>query len=140
MADAKQVALTVDVDDASELVVDGDPDRLSQAVANLVTNPVTYTPSGGTVAVVVRGDDRNISIQVTDTGVGLEGDDSERVCDRFYRVEGVARPPGGSGIGLAITRAIVRAHGGDVSATSAGRALGATFTVRLPRRRGALDP
>lgn len=112
--------------------VRGDRDRLVQVIGNLVANALTYTAAGGKVTVEVGASGATAMATVTDTGVGLAPDDLERVFERFYRVHGVERPPGGSGIGLAIARAIARAHGGDVTAASAGPEQGATFTLRLP--------
>lgn len=132
LADRKGVSLLLDPAPEGALVVEGDGERLGQVVANLVTNAVTYTPVGGQVSVALARRPTTVVIAVTDTGVGLDGDDQQRVFDRFYRVEGVARPPGGSGIGLSIARAITRAHGGDVTASSPGRGRGTTFTVELP--------
>jgi histidine kinase len=115
----------------------GDHDRLVQVLTNLVANALTYTPPGGHIAVDVTTRGSTVECAVSDTGVGLEPDDVERIFERFYRVRGVDRPPGGSGIGLAIARAITRAHGGDITATSAGPGAGATFTVTLP---AAIEP
>lgn len=112
--------------------VRGDRDRLVQVVGNLVANALTYTPSDGLVTVEVAASGATGTVTVTDTGVGLAPDDLERVFDRFYRVRGVDRPPGGSGIGLAIARAVARAHGGDVVAASGGPGQGAKFTLQLP--------
>jgi histidine kinase len=134
-AGAKGVRLAVVA--PAEATVTGDRDRLGQVVGNLIRNAITYTPPEGRVAVDVAGGDRFCTVAVSDTGIGLAADDLERVFERFYRVEGVERPPGGSGIGLGIARAIARAHGGDVIAASAGRGHGATFTLRLPTVRAA---
>ena len=71
---------------------------------------------------------------VTDTGVGLAEADLERVFERFYRAPGQLRRSTGSGIGLTIARNIARAHGGDVTADSAGPGYGAAFTLTLPLR------
>jgi signal transduction histidine kinase len=114
------------------VVAMADRDRLGQVLANLIGNAVTYTPPGGRVVVDVAGDAAVCTVAVADTGIGLVPDDLDRVFDRFYRVEGVERPPGGSGIGLGIARAIARAHGGDVTAASDGPGHGATFTLHLP--------
>lgn len=80
----------------------------------------------------VAGDDQFCTVALSDTGIGLAPDDLDHVFERFYRVEGVERPPGGSAIGFGIARAIARAHGGDVTAASAGPGRGATFTLRPP--------
>lgn len=111
-----------------------DADRVAQVVTNLVGNAIAATPPGGTISVGCTHHDEEAVITVTDTGAGLEPADLDRVFERFYR----ARPgaSGGTGVGLTIARAIVRAHGGDLRASSAGPGLGATFTARLPRRAG----
>jgi histidine kinase len=112
--------------------VRGDRDRLVQVVGNLVANALTYTPAGGQVSVDVGASGATATVTVTDSGIGLAPEDLERVFERFYRVHGVDRPPGGSGIGLAIARAIARAHGGDLVAASRGPGQGTAFTLRLP--------
>lgn len=133
--------LRATIDDAEvRLVVTGedrvvalaDRDRLGQVLANLIVNAITYTTPGGRVAIDVATDGTAFSVAVADTGVGLAPADLDRVFDRFYRVDGVERPPGGSGIGLGIARAIARAHGGDIAAASDGPGHGTTFTLRLP--------
>ena len=118
--------------------VRGDAQRLEQALTNLLGNALAATPSGGTVTVRVgrRGDGAELS--VTDTGVGLSPDELERVFERFYRAPGPAtgtRRRAGTGIGLTIARSIARAHGGELSALSAGPGTGARFTLRLPALR-----
>ena len=134
-ASAKGVRLAVVA--RTDTTVTGDRDRLAQVLGNLVGNAITYTSAGGRVAVDVAGDDQFCTVAVSDTGIGLAPDDLDHIFERFYRVEGVERPPGGSGIGLGIARAIARAHGGDVTAASAGPGRGATFTLRLPTVRAA---
>lgn len=125
----EDVRLAVDV---ASMIVNADPDRLTQALVNLLGNALAHTPAGGAVA--VSGDDRSgrALIAVTDSGQGIAGEDLGRVFDRFYR--GTGARPGGSGIGLTIARAIVRAHGGDVTASSPGPGKGSTFTIELPVR------
>lgn len=131
-AEAKAKGVSLTTTGSHRLIVMADRNRLGQVLANLVGNAITYTPAGGRVVVDVAADDRACRVAVRDTGIGLGPDDLDRVFDRFFRVEGVERPPGGSGIGLGIARAIARAHGGDVTASSDGPGRGATFTVRLP--------
>lgn len=135
-------------DDAGiELVVEGncdssverparvfaDPDRVSQVLTNLIGNAMRATGPGGRIAVgcPVVPDEGSVVIEVMDDGVGIAASDLERIFERFYRVG--ARPSGvGSGLGPTISREIVRAHGGDLTASSPGLGLGATFTLRLP--------
>ena len=125
--DDQRVELTVDV---PPLLVNGDPDRLTQIVVNLLGNALTHTPSGGSVKVSARQAGNRIELSVRDNGTGIDSGDLPRIFDRFYR--GHKSAPGGSGIGLTIARAIARAHGGDVIAQSAGPGTGATFTLQLP--------
>jgi signal transduction histidine kinase len=114
------------------LGVDADRDRITQVLTNLLGNALTYTPAGGRVDVTIHARGQTAEVAVTDTGIGLRPEDLGRVFDRFYRVRGLARPAGGSGIGLTIARSIARAHGGEVTAASAGQERGATFTLVLP--------
>jgi len=127
--DDQQVELTVDV---PELVVTGDPDRLTQVIVNLLGNALSHTPPGGQVEVSGRRIDDHVDLSVRDMGNGIEPGDLPYIFDRFYR--GDPSVPGGSGIGLTIARAIARDHGGDVNAHSDGPGTGATFTLQLPSR------
>ena len=118
------------------LPVLADADRVAQVVTNLVGNALRATPAGGEVIVRCGRDRHDAVVAVTDTGEGLAEEDLERVFERFYRVPD-RRSTGhdsGSGIGLSIARGIVRAHGGELTATSPGRERGATFTARFPLR------
>lgn len=114
----------------------GDADRISQVISNLVGNALHYTPAGGSIALRVfeagAGDHRAITITVTDTGGGIAPADLPHVFDRFYRVDkSRSRSSGGSGIGLAIVKQLVEAHGGQVTVES-DLGQGTTFKVTLP--------
>jgi histidine kinase len=109
-----------------------DADRITQVLTNLLGNALLATPAGGRVTVSARRVGERAEAVVTDTGVGLAAEDLERVFERFYRAPGPTRRSAGSGIGLTIARGIARAHGGDVTAWSAGRGRGAAFTLALP--------
>ncbi len=122
------VALVLDV--PGPVPVRVDPDRITQVLTNLLGNALLATPAGGTVTIGARATGRAVEVVVSDTGVGLEPEDVERVFERFYRAPGERRS-GGSGIGLTIARGIARAHGGDITAASGGRGTGARFTVVL---------
>lgn len=114
-----------------ELFLVADPVRLRQAVENLVTNAIRYTPAGGAVTVTARLDG-GVVIEVADTGVGIAPDDLSHVFERFWRADkSRSRSTGGSGLGLAITRHLVEAHGGTVTA-AAEPGSGATFRITLP--------
>ncbi len=128
--------ITLNVNADLALPVHVDPDRITQVLTNLLGNALLATPGDGTVTVTARAAGGRGEVVVTDTGVGLLQEDLERVFERFYRAPGQSRRSAGSGIGLTIARGIARAHGGDVTAASPGRAQGASFTVVLPLRTG----
>lgn len=115
-----------------------DPDRITQVLVNLLGNALAACDPHGRVALSVHTEPRpgnHVIVQIMDDGVGIAGHDLERIFHRFERLEHPGRPAvaGGSGIGLAIARGIARAHGGDITAESAGPGKGATFTMRLPQ-------
>lgn len=93
-----------------------DRDRLAQVLLNLVRNAITYTPSGGIVAIeLTAGEAHTLALTVADTGVGIAPEDSERVFERFYRADASrARNTGGTGLGLSIARDLVVAMGGSI--------------------------
>ena len=114
-------------------MVDVDRERIAEVLSNLLTNALRHTPAGGAVQASVRQRADRIEIVVADNGEGITAEHLDRVFERFYRIDPArARASGGTGIGLAIVRAIVEAHGGTVNASSDGAGQGATFTVRLP--------
>jgi signal transduction histidine kinase len=121
---------------AEHAAVDADQTRLTQLLVNLVDNALKYTPAGGSVMVVVDRVDGDAILQVADTGVGIAASHLPRIFERFYRVDAsrarsMASTDGGAGLGLAICRWIVEAHGGTIEVESkVGK--GTTFNVRLP--------
>ena len=106
----------------------------------IIGNALTATPAAGTVTVDARTAGQRAQVTVSDTGAGLAAEDLERVFERFYRAPGQPRRSSGSGIGLTIARNIARAHGGEVTASSAGPGRGATFTLTLPLHASAPAP
>ncbi|MEX0630420.1 MAG: ATP-binding protein [Chloroflexota bacterium] len=119
---------------AGELAVQADPERLAQVVDNLVSNAIRYSPAGAPVALQATTEGDEVVISVVDQGVGLSEEQRERVFERFYRVDpSRARALGGSGIGLAIARALTEAMGGRIWAESEGPGNGSRFCVALPR-------
>lgn len=131
--DRAGVELAVEPTAASVPSIDVDPDRIAEVLANLLQNALQATPAGGTVTVTVNAGGRWVDISVNDTGIGIGIEHLDRIFERFYRIdEARARSGGGSGIGLPISRAIVEAHGGRLSAMSEGPGRGSTFTVSLP--------
>lgn len=121
------------------VTVRGDEQRLVQVVTNLVNNARQAMPGGGRLTIRVAQEADHASLSVTDTGRGLAREDLERVFERFYRVPAsnqAAPQDGGTGIGLTVSRGIVRALGGTLTATSPGVGQGARFTVALPTHEG----
>lgn len=113
--------------------IDADGQRMGQVLGNLLDNALRHTSAGGTVTVAADPDPAGVRISVTDTGEGIAAEHLPHLFERFYRADSARdRDHGGSGIGLAIVRAIVTDHGGRVTASSAGPGAGATFAIILP--------
>jgi signal transduction histidine kinase len=107
---------------------------LKRVLDNLLDNACKFTPAGGCVAVHLRKNEMGIALEVADTGIGIPADQLERVFGRFYQVDGsTTRRYGGAGLGLALVKAIVEAHGGRVTVQSVVGE-GSTFRVILPAR------
>ncbi|MCC7360365.1 MAG: HAMP domain-containing protein [Anaerolineales bacterium] len=108
-----------------------DGDRLAQVFDNLLDNALKHTPAGGQVTLTALPTGREVVVAVSDTGAGIPAADLDRLFERFYQVDKSRARPGGVGLGLAISREIVAAHGGRMEAQSVvGQ--GSTFTVHLP--------
>jgi signal transduction histidine kinase/CheY-like chemotaxis protein len=113
--------------------VHGDAVRLQQVVANLCSNAMKFTPPGGRIDVELERQAANARLVVRDTGEGIDEADLTRIFGRFEQeTASASRRSQGLGLGLAICRYLVNAHGGDIRAHSAGKGQGATFTVDLP--------
>jgi two-component system sensor histidine kinase BaeS len=112
------------------VIVLADSDRLHQAVGNLLANAARYCRSGDEVEVVVRTEGGQGLLEVVDSGPGIAADELPHVFDRLWRGR-AAKEVAGSGIGLAVAREIVKAHGGTIEAASP-RGAGTTITIRLP--------
>jgi two-component system OmpR family sensor kinase len=135
LAAARQIRL--EVAHEGPIAVRADPDRLKQVLLNLVDNALRYTPPAGTVRLVAALDPAGATarLQVQDTGPGIAPDHLPHIFDRFYRGDpSRARASGNTGLGLAIARSIVEAHGGTIAAQP-GPAGGAWFTIVLPAAR-----
>lgn len=96
--------------------LDADPSRLGLVLANLVSNAIRYSPQGGAVALKVSAEGKTVRFEVRDAGVGISAEHQKRVFEKFYRVPGTT--PEGAGLGLAIAREIVEAHGGEIGVES----------------------
>ncbi len=135
LANAQNVMLRVESPEA-EIVMDYDPERLLQIVHNLLSNAIKFTPSGGKV--LLRADLQNLKdfaslvLTVSDTGAGIPLEDLPKIFDRFYQAENQEHAKaGGTGIGLSLTKELVKAMGGEISVESEV-GTGTTFSVRLP--------
>ena len=116
------------------IVVVGNPEELRTAVANLLNNAIKYSGAEKNIQVdVLTPDIDTVLVRVQDNGVGIPRHELGRIFKRFYRVPEASAAARGTGLGLFIVRSIVRRHGGDVLAESAGAGHGSTFTIRLPR-------
>jgi len=131
LATNKQQTITVSA--PPNFVTMCDADRMREAIDNLVSNAIKYSPIGGRIAVVVSREKNNSIIRITDQGAGLSPEDLGRLFGRFQRLS--AKPTAGessTGLGLSIVKRIIDMHGGQVTAQSAGPGQGSTFTVILP--------
>ncbi len=114
-----------------------DADRMREAIDNLVSNAIKYSPIGGKITMLVSRENNNTVIRIADEGAGLSPEDLGRLFGRFQRLS--AKPTAGessTGLGLSIVKRIIDMHGGQVTAESAGPGQGSTFTITLP----AADP
>lgn len=131
LAEEKRITMNADLRPAA---IEGDRNRLREAISNLVTNAIRYNREGGRIDVAVVRDGDLVRLSVADTGVGIPEKDQPNLFGRFYCVDKArCRDLGGSGLGLSITKWIVEAHRGTISFTSR-EGEGSTFTVRLPAR------
>jgi two-component system sensor histidine kinase VicK len=124
-------------------LIEADCDKMDQVLTNLVDNAIKYSPNGGTVTIGGRVVDERgqfLVIKVSDQGIGVPREHLQRVFDRFYRVDNRDnRDIGGTGIGLALVKALIEAHHGFVTMDSeVGR--GSTVTVTMPRRQTTTGP
>jgi signal transduction histidine kinase len=131
------VNVVVDVeDDMDDPVVELDPDQLTQVLINLVTNAYAAMPDGGRLRVETHGDDGQVVLAVTDTGVGIPPEHFPKLFEPFFTTKKAGK---GTGLGLAVTYGIVKMHRGDIKVASntdpAKGPAGTRFTVSLPRRR-----
>jgi signal transduction histidine kinase len=145
LEDARAAAADAFVREGVALVIGGTPagtvpadaQRIGQVLANLLSNALRHTPRGGRVELASRSSSDAVEITVSDTGDGIAPEHLRLVFERFYRTDAArSRDAGGTGIGLAVSRAIAEAHGGSLTATSAGPGRGSVFTLRLPTAAG----
>jgi two-component system, OmpR family, phosphate regulon sensor histidine kinase PhoR len=125
------IQLSLD-DSATPVRVTADPDRLRQVIANLIDNAVKYSPDGGEISVRVAANGEVGSIEITDRGLGIPADEHERIFEKFYRLDpAMTNGVGGSGLGLYISRSLIRQMGGELVVRST-HGVGSTFVITLP--------
>jgi PAS domain S-box-containing protein len=128
----KTIGVTMAIAPTASLLV-GDASRLQQAVGNLLTNAVKFTPEHGRIHVTLDEIRGKVRIEVRDNGVGIDRASLPRLFERFWQADSSAtRSSSGLGLGLSIVHSIVEAHGGTVHAESEGKGQGSTFTIFLP--------
>jgi two-component system sensor histidine kinase BaeS len=124
----RRVTLAANISNGAE-TVQGDPDRLEQALQNLAANALRHTPDGGEIVMSADVVGDALRLRVRDSGAGIPPEHLPLIFDRFYKADASRKAAGGSGLGLSIVRAIVERHGGSVAAHNEG---GAVFDVLLP--------
>lgn len=131
---ADQKDIHVEIEERERFQFQLDQGKIQQALINLVSNAIKYTPEHGSVRITIFREVNSACVAISDTGIGIPEKDLSHVFDRFYRVDRArARTTGGSGLGLSIAKQIVTLHGGEILVSSEINA-GSTFTVRLPIR------
>ena len=131
--EAKEIVLTAEL--ASDLpMIYVDAARLRQVLQNLLANALRHTPTGGVITLRAESKPDAVCLSVVDNGDGISAEHLSHIFDRFYRADPArSRDRGGAGLGLAIARAIVEAHGGQIKVTSSGRpGQGSRFIIQLP--------
>jgi len=128
----KEIQLSISLEARQHLLA-GDPARLQQAVWNLLKNAAKFTPARGRIRVHSWNENDTLRISIADTGMGIEAEALDKIFNAFTQAgDDITRKFGGLGLGLAITKAAVEAHGGSIQASSEGSGKGATFTIMLP--------
>lgn len=131
-AQAGQANIRLETDVPSPLWAYADPLRIGQALDNLMSNAIKYSPGGGVVSVKARTSNQWVTLSVSDTGMGMNSEDVARVFTRFFRTESARDAAiSGAGLGLSITKTIVERHGGSITCKS-DEGKGSTFIVTLP--------
>jgi len=133
---AKSKQITIVTDLAGPLPIHADPFRLRQALDNLLSNALKYTPEGGTVTVTARHSQQDVHIAIADNGIGIPREQYSQLFSRFFRAStAVDQGIKGTGLGLAVTKAIIDAHHGTITAAPAEGG-GTVFAIVLPRAAG----
>ncbi len=131
-AEAKNLTLTLEHDEPT--VVSADANRIGQALDNLISKAIKFTPKGGKVHLLIENRDTTYTLHITDTGYGIPASEQQRLFERFFRsTTASANNVPGTGLGLTIAKTIVERHGGSISFEST-EGKGTTFAISLPKR------
>jgi signal transduction histidine kinase len=126
--------ISLEIAPGTDTTGEWDPEALGQVVANLLSNALKYSPTATPIELRIVGDDEQVTLSVSDHGIGLGPQEAEELFHRYARASGaVEEGIPGIGLGLFLARGIVRAHRGTIRAQSAGRGQGTTFVVMIPR-------
>ncbi|HEV8244250.1 MAG TPA: ATP-binding protein, partial [Polyangiaceae bacterium] len=137
---ASAKGIEIGVESERRVMVLADADRIQQVLWNLISNSIKFTPEAGTVRVLLERQGNSVHIAVTDSGIGIAKKDLPHLFEPFRQVDSSkTRAKGGLGLGLALVRQLVQAHGGQVRAESAGVGHGAAFHVELPSHAAQLQ-
>lgn len=127
---SKKLTLETNVKEAGEIIVNGDREKLSLALTNLIDNAIKYTPSRGAISVTVKISDGGAEIAIADTGIGISDEDQKKLFKKFFRAQSASKIEG-TGLGLFIVKNIIEKQKGKIAVQSSiGK--GTTFRVRLP--------
>jgi signal transduction histidine kinase len=129
IAEENSINLVLEVPD-TEIVIEGDRNRLSRIFSNLIDNALKYTPAGGGVRITLAGTDDTVTVRIADSGIGIDPDEISLIWQRLYRGEQARKHSQGLGLGMNIVKIFTEAHHGTVTVESSGS--GTTFTVTLP--------
>ena len=129
-AEQKAIHLTVSIEPDLP-AIKADPERMQEALSNLVSNAMRFTPAGGQICLAARREGDAVWLEVKDTGSGIAPEVLPHIFERFYQGDD-SRQEGGSGLGLAIAKSIIELQGGKISAASAGVGAGSVFSIQMP--------
>jgi len=129
--ESKRQRLSLSIPAGTNVLID--PVRFSQIIANLLTNAAKFTPEGGQITITACADQTQVALDVADEGIGIEADQLQRIFEPFVKGRTDDSPSyGGLGLGLSLVRDLLRLHGGEVEAFSAGLGRGSRFSIRIP--------
>ena len=130
LAEQKRIKLEAVLSDEPTNLVYADIALMERAISNLIDNALKHTPEGGTVSIISKNDDNNVSFTISDTGKGIAEENIQRIFDRFYQEDPSRTVGAGAGLGLSIAQKILELHGSKLSVES-GSGKGTTFSFIL---------